>query len=458
MKAFVRPATSSNSVTTWTSRLAVLPLPSIGLALCLAAVLRLVSIFLVRSFEHPQTWEFGPLAKSIAVGLGYTDLLKDGTSVPAVFMPPAYSYFLALFFRFIRDTKTTYLLIEIFQAACGVLLVYVVYKLSGLLSGQRAGLAAACLAAIFPTQVYLCNEFHGISIYVVLGATAVYFLVRYLSRTQSMLDIVLAGLCMGAVMLFRGEAPGLVLLYAGILLVRGGRGAVLPAMVFLTFAFACLAPWTVRNYRIFNRLIPVCASGGYNLWIGNNPRATGSQHYNYFEPMQPDVENINRSIKAGPYHRVEWDEAMGRIALQYIRNHPKQELSLALKKLWIYFVFDPAHPKGRNPANWLPSLLLTFLAMAGVWRRRAGLLGNDLFLLGSIGYSLAISVAVFVLPRYKIVVDPFMMIFAANLFTQPARIPQPERGTGTQGRAVEDPTVLQASQRLSKLNSAGVGQ
>jgi hypothetical protein len=37
-----------------------------------------------------------------------------------------------------------------------------------------------------------------------------------------------------------------------------------------------LAPWSIRNYSVFDRPIPIATSTYLHLWMGNNPQATGS--------------------------------------------------------------------------------------------------------------------------------------------------------------------------------------
>ena len=390
--------------------------PGIGPVLIVAAMLRLGVIALIRSYLHPETWEFGPLVASINAGLGYTIVLRNGMRVPSAYMPPAYPYLLAWVLRLGGDRPATYLLIEIIQAGFGVLLVYVVYRVALVLIGERGAIAAACITAIYPAQIYMCNEFHGINIYIVLGIGVVLFLVRYLEETQSWKDLIAAGLCMGLLMLFRAEAPALLLLYAIILALRGGRKAIGPAIVFVLVATACLAPWTVRNYREFNKFIPVCASGGVNLWIGNNPRATGSQHYSFFDPIPPDVKKAFDQIPLDKNEPIAKDNALRQLAVSFIRTHPRQDAVLVLKKLFIFFVYDPSHEKGRNLAYWLPSVLLTVLAIWGAVLRGRKLIREDIFLIVSILLSITVSIVVFALPRYKIVIDPFIIILVANVF------------------------------------------
>jgi 4-amino-4-deoxy-L-arabinose transferase-like glycosyltransferase len=397
-----------NSIRAYWSRL-----PGIRTVLIVAAFLRLASIPLVHNFHHPDTWEFGPIAKNIDAGLGYTVLLKNGLRVPSAWEPPAYAYFLAFFYRLGGESPMTYLIIEILQAALGILLVYVVYRLALLLLGQRCAIVAAGLIAIYPAQVYMCNEIHSISIYILLEVAAVFFLIRYLKVTQSWKDIIAAGLCMGLTMLFRGEAPAILLLYAVILVLLGGRRAARYAAVFVLIASACLAPWTIRNYREFGRIVPVATIGGWDLWIGNNPQATGSDRYN-FAPPPPEVQKAFDQVPLDREYEVAKDDAIKKITLNYMRTHPRQEAVLVMKKLFMFFVFDPGHQKGRRPAYWVPSLLLTFLAVYGAILRGKDLIREDLFLVASVLLAVAVGVAVIVLPRYKIAIDPFLVIFAAN--------------------------------------------
>lgn len=385
--------------------------------LAVAAFLRLASIPVVRSYLHPETWEFGPLAEAIRAGFGYSEVLPNGLRVPSVFMPPAYSYVLAFFYWLAGERPLTYFVIEVVQAAFGVLLIYVVYRLALLLLGKMSAIAAACIMTLYPAQVYMCNEFHGISIYIVLGVSAVYFLALYLEESPSWKYMLAAGLCMGGLMLFRSEAPALVVFYSALLLARKGWKCLGHVAIFALVATACLAPWTIRNYLTFGKLIPTTASGGYALWVGNNSRATGSQHYDYFKAMPQDVKNAVDRTPLNKEYQVRQDVALKNIAVRYMFSHPRREAILAARKLFLFFVFDPAHDKGRNSAYWVPSVLLTILAIYAIVLRPRMLFGKLILPVLSIFFAVAVGVVVLVLPRYKIEIDPFIIIIASTVFT-----------------------------------------
>ena len=405
--------------------------PILRVVLIVAALLRLASVVVIRSFLHPETWEFGPLAENIVKGLGYSDLMQNGTYQPSIYMPPGYPYFLAFFYRIGGIRPATFLTIELIQAGLGVLLVYLVYRVALMLIGRPEAILAACLTAVYPAQVYLCNEFHPINLYIVLEAATVFFLVRYLEVSTSWKDLALAGVSGGMLMSFRGETPALTLLYAAVLLLRGGLKVAKSATVFLLIAFACLAPWTIRNYLVFDRIVLVCASGGLNLWIGNNPAATGDDRYreadvvrgnflrgeqrpDNLEQLPSELRESFRPIPVDTNAQIAKDQLLKRSALNFIRTHPREEAMLSLKKLFAFFVFDPRHEKGRHAVYWLPSILMSLFAIWGAVVRGKKLLMQDLLLVLSILFAVAVGIAVFVLPRYKIVIDPFIIIFAST--------------------------------------------
>ncbi|MGA8528254.1 MAG: hypothetical protein WB622_00970, partial [Acidobacteriaceae bacterium] len=271
---------------------------------------------------------------------------------------------------------------------------------------------------------YTCNEFHSINFYCVLGAAAVFWLTRYTNDTHARKDLVLAGIAMGLLMLFRAEAPALVSLFALVLLLRRGWGEFRRAAAFTALAFLILAPWTLRNLTVFHRFVLVTDSAGKNLWIGNNPHATGSQHYSYGGLIPAAIGPAFYEAPPNRDYEITGDDALKRVAIHFALTHPATEVRLAFTKLDYFFVFDLHHEKGRRPIYWVPSVLLSLAALYGAWLRRRKLLRDDVFLVVSVLFAVAVTAVVFALPRYKIVIDPFLMFFAANVVSrwQPSRL------------------------------------
>jgi 4-amino-4-deoxy-L-arabinose transferase-like glycosyltransferase len=388
--------------------------------LVVAAVLRVASILYLRTYLHPETWEFSVIARNLNAGLGFvypitgaTSADLNGTLVPSALMPPAYPYLLAWLWRLFGDRPATYLGIELLNAALGVLLVYMVYRTARALLSESAAKLAAVICAVFPSQVYMCNEFHSISFYIVLGVAAVFFLNRYMDESHHWRDAVWAGLCMGPLLLFRAEAMAITLMYAACLVLRRGWKALGAAVAFAAISLAVLSPWVIRNEVVFHTFIPTMSTPGFNLWLGHNDLTVGDNHFNWLAAQKPALHRELQAVPLSVEYEVNVDKLYKRDALSYIRTHPRREVELAGRKLFLFFAFDANHAKGGNALYWVPSILLTCVGAFGVYYQRRRLLRQDLLLTATIAYAAAIGTVMFVLPRYRIVVDPFLMIFAA---------------------------------------------
>jgi hypothetical protein len=218
---------------------------------------------------------------------------------------------------------------------------------------------------------------------------------------------------MGALLLCRAEAIALLLGYALILVWRCGRRSTLQAVATCLIAGTCLAPWTIRNYRALGHPVLITTSGGFNLWVGHNLCATGNSDYS-LDCLRPDQRALLDREPRGRDFEIADDHLFTAFAVDFIRSHPRGELRLAARKLFFFLLFDPTHKKAAKAAYWAPSLLLTFLACHGIWLRRCNLLKQDLPLTFSILFGILLGIALFSLPRYRITIDPFLSIYAAD--------------------------------------------
>jgi hypothetical protein len=137
-----------------------------------------------------------------------------------------------------------------------------------------------------------------------------------------------------------------------------------------------LAPWTVRNWQVFNEPIPIADSTYFHLWIGNNPQATGGPNEN----MQPPAAPF-----AAPSQRSERDTEFANQIRQELSDRPAETVRRRLKAGLYFFLGEHwfskdqlAEPTGSEEVepNWLMSypvvlestmLVLLMLGLLG-WR------------------------------------------------------------------------------------------
>jgi hypothetical protein len=100
---------------------------------------------------------------------------------------------------------------------------------------------------------------------------------------------------------------------------RLARGWLYALLAFLGFANG-LAPWTVRNFQVFNEPVPIVDSTHLHLWIGNNPHADGS-------PLTEEmIKTVNADDLAHAQKQPERYARLGRLAWEEVRNHPDSTL------------------------------------------------------------------------------------------------------------------------------------
>jgi hypothetical protein len=119
---------------------------------------------------------------------------------------------------------------------------------------------------------------------------------------------------------------------------RGWLGALL---AFLGFGTA-LAPWIVRDYKVFHDIVPVADSAFLHLWEGENPRATGGPLTDA-TMLEALAEARSQDVKAvsDEWTQLRQDERYARFAgevLKQVQNDPASTLRHRLQA-GLVFIF-----------------------------------------------------------------------------------------------------------------------
>lgn len=166
-----------------------------------------------------------------------------------------------------------------------------------------------------------------------------------------------------------------------------------------------LTPWTVRNYRIFGRVIPTTLQVGESLYEAFSPYADGG----------PAMDRIDwPAVRGGPMGELDNNDFFKKAAVQYVREHPGRAVELAVEKARRFWNVVPNHGPHRTAALVAVSVAAVvpvyLLALVGVARWR----GMAFWLLISPVAYFALMHMVFVgSVRYRVPVMPFLGILAA---------------------------------------------
>ena len=358
--------------------------------------------------------DYVALGNSLAHGDGY---VIEGH--PTTYRPPGYPVLLSCFFRVFGDSLVP---VRLAQAAADMISCLLVFSIGRKLFGERTGLIAAGIFALFPMQI----------LYVSLLMTETVFTLTLLAVVRVCLEsritartALLGGLVLGCGTLIR---PTLLLLPCALFAGRWGRRESVRSDIqaFLLMGAACLVvllPWLIRNEEQFGRMT-ITSNTGVNFWIGNHAGASGSYAYPRGNPLVTIDDEFVRS-----------DLGM-KLGVAFIREHPLLVLATLPKKWAHFFAVDYGllmsmqfQPDFREVSNagiifgrfsWF-NILLTHVPFAAVLlvcalgfvSRLPGDGGNLACLLSPLAYWLFVHLVFFGSARYRFPVDPLLMIGAA---------------------------------------------
>ena len=275
---------------------------------------------------------------NIAQGYGYrqtvgSDFTQD-TSITRV--GPLYEYFLAGIYKIFGHHYEPVWIVQAVMHALSTWFVYLTALLifSNFASKRRIGLWAAAILGFYPDLIEISAMVLTETLYIFLVCLIIYlfFLYFYKKTLWS-----LAGLALVAGLAVLARPP--VLLFVPIILFFFyknqqkeisvpfyKRKQVLHAVLFLLILIAVFTPWTIRNYVIYQKIMPFGAAGALNFWIGNYHNGNGEQ-----EPTKEQAD-FQGSHSFGEIQ----DESLRQFKI-FLQKYPAEFIKLTFLRVNKYF-------------------------------------------------------------------------------------------------------------------------
>jgi 4-amino-4-deoxy-L-arabinose transferase-like glycosyltransferase len=221
---------------------------------------------------------------------------------------------------------------QLINAVLGVTCSVLCYAIASEIGCGRTGrlLAAALWALYLPSLLYaehLAKE----NLMTVLMAGVIWCAVRLL-KDISLRDAASCGILLGLIALTGNS--GLALLLTALAATVFASASVTRKFVLFSviviLAVCVTAPWIIRNARVLGSPV-LNTNGGLNLYLGNNPAATG-----YFISIAetPRGKTWERLRSQGEVHA---SEVLRHEAIDWISKHPRQFVELALYKAVLFW-------------------------------------------------------------------------------------------------------------------------
>jgi 4-amino-4-deoxy-L-arabinose transferase-like glycosyltransferase len=318
--------------------------------------------------------------------------------------------------------------VQLAPAFGGAAIMWLIASMAARAAGPRAAVAAAAIAAIYPPLVWTPAYVFSETLFSALALGAARLLQSVGPRA-----LFFAAILTAAGILTR---PALIffLPFAAWWLWRTRRAA--DAAIFLLVAALSVAPWTIRNHRVYGRWIAVASEGGVTFWTGNHPLAIGEGDL----AANPGIKRAELEFRAAHpgMSAEELEPLYYRDALAWIRTHPAAWLALMIRKA--FYTVVPAGPSyAVHSAKYVVASIAAYVlvlvaAVAGVWRwRKSGRHTSPVPLWLMAASTVAAGLVFFPQERFRIpVIDPALIVAAAL----PAGLSARERsGASGEGRA-----------------------
>jgi 4-amino-4-deoxy-L-arabinose transferase-like glycosyltransferase len=385
--------------------------------LLLALLPRLAVVLVLDVAPESDFATYRAIAQSIVAGRGIT----DGANF--AFMSAGYPMLLLAPVFWLSDNSL--LAAQVANALLGVgstALCWAVAREAGATPRGRL-LAAGLFALYLPSWIYaeyLAKENLMTPLMLAL-IWASLRLWRAASAAAAWVAAAVAGLACGLLALVGNAGLALVpALAAGLALGQGSVGVKIARLVLVSITAVTVAlPWALRNQEVLGSAV-MNTNGGFNLYLGNNPAATGR-----FVSIA-DTPGAQRWHTAKREGEIAAEAAMREEALAWIRSHPGEFVQLALRKgvlFWTPPVHEGQSPPSRREALARDVWLWQFLLLCGLglgslalyrWPGPSGPPRQGLLLLwiALAGYT-AVHMLFYVIFRYREPIMPVLAVLAA---------------------------------------------
>jgi 4-amino-4-deoxy-L-arabinose transferase-like glycosyltransferase len=375
----------------------------------------------------------GRIGRSLALDQGFSNPF-NATTGPTAWEPPLYPFLIAgvfkLFGIYTHASAIVLLGLNSFFSALTCIPIFRIAKRS---FGEKLAIWTAWLWAVMPPVMYWCTRWVWETSLAAFLLALIFWLTLDLEKREGFRPWLefgflwgVAGLTNTSLLAFL-PASGLWAWYR-----RWKRGkASLAGVALASLVFVlCVTPWSVRNSKIFGRVMFLRSNFGAELRIGNGPWADGTWR-EYLHPTQ-NVYEMRRFRQMG---EIAYVAERQREAMAFIREDYVRFMGLNLKRFIYYWGGVPRSSEIPALAPIKNSVFLasSVLAFWGLGRAlRKGKPGAWLFFWLILSYP-ALYYVVFPHPRYRHPIEPELGILMVYVISEAEK-----RTTTPRGRSRSD--------------------
>jgi hypothetical protein len=362
--------------------------------------------------------ETGNIARALAEGNGFSSPFGKDTG-PTAWLTPAYPLLVAGIFRgFGIFTRASFFAVVFFNALFSSAVCVAIFHAGKRVAGPGVASGAAWLWAIFPNAVMMPFEWvWDTSLAALLGA-ALLWATLHLAESRRWRDWCLYGLLWGFTLMTNPSLGSLLPFLLGSAAYRARREmqwpTMKPTLAAVGIAFLCCVPWTVRNYMVFHRLVPLRSNFPLELYIGNNG------NYAPHAAWPPKITKERELVRYFHMGEMPFMDEEKHKALDFMRAYPGIEVKLIAERFVAFWTGLPDPWHGFLSAD---TPLVRVLLICNTVAALGGLLGIAALLCKRSTYVFPVAAYPVVFPwlyyithsnlRYRHPIDPVVLLLAA---------------------------------------------
>jgi 4-amino-4-deoxy-L-arabinose transferase-like glycosyltransferase len=350
---------------------------------------------------------YDDVARSLIVGEGFVHSVNPRSpngafgfnpGTPFHFVPPLYAWLLGLEYFVVGPNV---FIAKLVHSALDSLACLLVFLIGVRMLDRRTALTAAALYAVYPLAIVMSTRLY----YQTLLNLALCWIVLCLAGRATLKNGVWTGIAVGLSALAKPVTLPLIALvpavkvYEGIWTGASPRPQILWSIAFVTACILTLTPWTIRNYVVFHRFIPVQSGAGPVLIQGSKEDyidldvKTLRQRYGQTFGLSPN--QFASAALNNHWTHLKTD------ALDYVRF-------LGKKFLLAWYNTEGKEGNFKALLVQLPFLVAAILGL--VWLFPVWIRTPNWYVVGLILYISVLQVALFPLVRYTLAVMPLAML------------------------------------------------
>ena len=305
-------------------------------------ILHLAVVVAIGHYKEPRLWENGGIALNLYEGRGFSASFSLPNE-PTTWQAPGYPYLLYFFWKAMGQGTATYVAISVMQCLFLASMVWPMAAISARWFPRVPVWVVQLLTVVAPLYLWYGTRFHHTAIVMALHPWLLQAWLSWAGRGVG--KSVWVGILTALAALFQPILLGVFGVVGFVRLVFAGLGRRWKEFIHLALAGVVvvlgLLPWTIRNYQTQGRLVLIKGSLGKELWMGNNPNATGTGYAiggdeeitNKFPPRAFELR--------GKVREIELMDAMKKEAIEWIRENPGEFFHLTAKKIWWFWTLAP---------------------------------------------------------------------------------------------------------------------